>query len=108
MARVRIRIRSLIIGYVIIALFAGAPILSLAIAGTIAQWNGCTLHEGFVNPCVVGGTEVGQTLYTMSVLGFMAIATIPIGIVLFLVWTAAWLFWALRKRRRAAVTAAVR
>ena len=33
----------------------------------MASWtataHGCTLHEGFVNPCVVDGKDIGQDLY---------------------------------------------
>jgi hypothetical protein len=95
------RVRTLLIGYFLIALIGGWPILSLAIAGTIAELNGCRLHEGFVNPCVVDGQDIGQTLYTMGVMGFMAIATIPIGIVLFLVWPGVWLVLFIRRRNAA-------
>lgn len=96
-------LRWLLIGYVVIALIAGWPILSIVIAGTIAEMNDCTLHEGFSNPCIVNGTDVGQTLYTMGMLGFFAIGTIPIGVVLFLLWTTGWLIWLVRTRRRAAM-----
>ncbi|MGH9201104.1 MAG: hypothetical protein ACRD2A_07700, partial [Vicinamibacterales bacterium] len=55
------KIRGLLIGYAVIALFTGWPILSVVIAGTIASWNGCTLHEGFVNPCVVNGRDIARS-----------------------------------------------
>ena len=97
------KLRGLLIGYVVIALGTGWPIISIVVAGTIANLNDCRLHEGFVNPCLVGGTDMGQTLYTMSVLGFFAIATIPIGVVLFVVWTIGWLIWSARRRRQVTV-----
>lgn len=95
-------IRGLLIGYAVIALFTGWPILSVAIAGTIASWNGCTLHEGFTNPCIVGGRDIGGTLYSMGVMGWFMLATIPIGAILFVVWTVGWIVWFIRRRRRAA------
>jgi hypothetical protein len=51
-------------------------------AGTIAEMNGCQLDEGSVHPCMVNGRDIGQTLYTFGVLGWLGIATIPIGLVL--------------------------
>ncbi len=69
-------------GFVIlyILLFAFAPVISVAIAGSIAQSNGCDLDEGSVHPCVVNGQDIGQTLYTLGVLGWLMLATIPLGL----------------------------
>ena len=96
------KIRGLLIGYAVIALFTGWPILSVVIAGTIASWNGCTLHEGFVNPCVVNGRDIGGTLYSMGVMGWFMLATIPIGAILFLGWNVGWMIWFIRRQRAAA------
>jgi hypothetical protein len=65
---------------ILILLLGISPFLSAMIAGTIAEANGCTLHEGFVNPCVINGTDWGETLYTMGVLAWFSLATIPIAI----------------------------
>jgi hypothetical protein len=94
-------IRGLLIGYAVIALLAGWPILSVVTAGVIASWNGCTLNEGGVNPCVVSGRDIGGTLYSMGVMGWFMIATIPLGVVAALAWTIGWLIRASVKRRRA-------
>ena len=94
------RFRGLLIGYIVIALLAGWPIASVAIAGIIASWNGCVLHEGFVNPCVVNGTDIGQTLYEMGVMGWFMLATIPIGGIAFIAWTVAWVIWYTVRQRR--------
>lgn len=50
------------------------------IAGTIADSNGCVLHEGFVNPCVINGEDWGETLYTMGVIAWLGLGTLPIAI----------------------------
>lgn len=97
------RVRTLVIGYILIALFSGWPIASVVIAGTIASWNGCTLHEGFPNPCVVNGKDMGDTLYAMGVMGWFMLATIPLGAISFVVWTLVWVF--VRKRKEARATA---
>ena len=94
------QLRGLFIGYFVIALAAGWPLMSVVIAGTVASWNGCTLHEGFVNPCVVNGRDVGETLYAMGVMGWFMLATLPFGAIAFVVWTLVWL-WLHRRRTKA-------
>jgi hypothetical protein len=66
---------------VIILLVAFSPLISVVIAGSIANAHGCTLDEGSVHPCIVNGTDMGETLYTMGVMGWLMLATIPIGLV---------------------------
>jgi len=100
------RLRGLLIGYVVIAVLSGWPIALVALASTIASWNNCTLHEGFVNPCIVNGRDIGETLYSMGVMGWFMLATLPLGAVAFIVWTLAWTIWTLRKRRQAEAIAA--
>jgi hypothetical protein len=56
-----------------------APIISVVIAGTLANMYGCELHEGFVNPCVILGADRGELLYAMGVLGWFGLMTLPIG-----------------------------
>jgi hypothetical protein len=73
---------------VVIALFAFAPMISMLIASFIAESNGCTLNEGGINACLVGGTDMGSTLYTLFVLGWFMLATIPLGGAAFFVWLA--------------------
>ncbi len=63
----------------IIALLSMGPLLLALLAGAFAQANGCTLHEGSVNPCVVGGRDYGETLYMLGVMGWFALITLPGG-----------------------------
>lgn len=72
----------------VIALFAFAPVISVLAAGFIAESNGCYVNEGGVNPCMIGGTDWGPTLYTLFVLGWFMLATIPLGAAAFFVWLA--------------------
>jgi hypothetical protein len=51
----------------IIALLSLSPLLLALLAWAFTEANGCTLHEGNVHPCVVGGRDYGQTLYTLGV-----------------------------------------
>src|SRR5262245_3999606 len=91
-------LRWLFVGYAVVFLFSCWPILSVIAAGTIASWNGCTLHEGFKNPCVVGGNDIGATLYAMGVMGWFMIATIPLGAIAGLLWTIIWIVLARRSK----------
>jgi len=71
-------------------LFAISPLISVLIAGAIAEWAGCKLNEAEAHRCVVCGKDIGRNLYQMYVLGWAALLTLPIGFVLFLV-SVAWL-----------------
>lgn len=64
----------------IILLIAFLPVISVAIASEIATANGCDLDEGSVHPCIVNGGDMGVTLYTMGVMGWFMLATIPLGL----------------------------
>jgi hypothetical protein len=69
-----------------ILLFALAPILSAMLAGLIARTNGCALDEGGVHPCLIGGTDYGETLSVMFVSGWFGLITLPIGALAAIVW----------------------
>lgn len=71
-----------------ILFFAAAPLISALTAGAIAEAHGCTLHEGFVNPCIIDGTDYGETLYQFGVMGWFMLITVPAGLVLLIGWLA--------------------
>lgn len=83
-----------------ILLFAFFPILLVAIAGGIASLGDCRLNEATVNPCVIAGVDLGGILYSMWVLGWLMIATLPIGALLLACWFLALLVQLLVIRRR--------
>ena len=87
---------------VVILVLALAPLGSVAIASWLAEANGCTLHEGFVNPCMVNGAEMGDTLYAMFVLGWLMLASIPFGAAAVLAWLVILIVHRLVWRRRQA------
>jgi hypothetical protein len=87
---------------------AFSPLVSVAIAGSIANANGCQLDEGSVHPCLVNGKDMGETLYTMGVLGWLMLATIPLGLMVvalyILIVLGYYLIrWIMRKRTQRAV-----
>jgi hypothetical protein len=71
---------------VLIILFAIAPVVSVLIAGAIAEAHGCVLNEGGSHPCIINGTDWGDTLLTMFVLGWLMLFTLPAGAVALLIW----------------------
>ncbi|MHC1782235.1 MAG: hypothetical protein AB9891_05645 [Anaerolineaceae bacterium] len=75
---IQIVIHTLVVLAILIVAFL--PAISVAIAGSIANANGCQLDEGSVHPCIVNGTDMGETLYTMGVMGWLMLATIPLGL----------------------------
>ena len=75
----------LLIAFLILVL-AASPIISVTIAGVVANSHGCRLDEGSVHPCVIGGHDYGETLYTLGVLGWLMLVTLPAGALAFVVW----------------------
>jgi hypothetical protein len=86
-------VRWLALGYALafasIVLFAVSPMILAAIASAIAGSAGCALDEGSIHPCVIAGEDWGSTLYTMAMMGWLAIATIQIGAIALAAWFAA-------------------
>ncbi|NDV00156.1 hypothetical protein [Pseudoroseicyclus tamaricis] len=72
--------RLLILGLILLAIGL-APVASVALASFIAERAGCELHEGFTNPCLVGGRDIGGTLYTMFVAGWYMLLSLPVALV---------------------------
>src|SRR6058998_1707026 len=59
--------------------------LSVA-CGLIANTYGCRVDEGSVHPCIINGKDYGQLLYTLGVLGWLMLVTIPGGLFAFVIW----------------------
>ena len=70
----------------LIAAFALAPIGSVIACSVIANANGCRVDEGSVHPCVIHGKDYGELLYTLGVLGWFMLLTIPAGALAFFAW----------------------
>lgn len=90
----------------LIAAVALAPIASVVVCGWIANTHGCRVDEGSVHPCVINGHDYGQLLYTMGVLGWLMLVTLPAGALGFGVWLVVLLLHRLSWRRRAAAAVA--
>lgn len=62
-----------------------SPLLAVFWASDFAERHGCDLHEGFVNSCMVDGTDWGETLYTAFVSGWLMLLTLPVAGILAIV-----------------------
>ncbi len=70
----------------IIVLVALAPLGSVVACGWIANAHGCKVDEGSVHPCMINGKDYGQLLYTLGVLGWLMLVTLPVGGLAFMIW----------------------
>ncbi|KKC40718.1 hypothetical protein WH87_02970 [Devosia epidermidihirudinis] len=91
------------IALLVIALLALWPLLSVLLTYTIADYAGCSVNEGMPQPCMIGDTNWGGTLYTMGVMGWLMIGTIPLGFCAVLIWALALLTNYLSWRKRKAL-----
>jgi hypothetical protein len=71
---------------VAIATLALLPLLSAVTAGVLADINGCLLDEGTPHPCLILGSDWGDTLYNMSAAFWLMLFTLPAGVLLFTIW----------------------
>lgn len=74
------------IALLVIALLALWPLLSVLITYTIADTAGCQVNEGGINACMIAGLDWGGALYTMGMMGWFMLATLPFGAGALLIW----------------------
>jgi TRAP-type C4-dicarboxylate transport system permease small subunit len=78
-----------IILLVLILLVAFGPALIAVVSQTIAEWLGCQVDLNRVIPCVINGKDYGQTFYDLGFLIWYSYLSLPIGLVLFVLWAIA-------------------
>ncbi len=78
--------RALAASLILIVLFAGLPVIGIVISTEIASALGCRLDEGNPHTCPFLGMDLGGLLYALFVSGWFGLFTIPVGVVLLLVW----------------------
>jgi hypothetical protein len=93
-----------LVTFVVIVLFATAPLLSVYVTYLVAESHGCTVNEATIHPCIVLGIDLGGLLYTTGVLGWFMLATLPLGGGALIVWLVVLLihFIASRQSQKAA------
>ncbi|MES1950632.1 hypothetical protein S4A8_07235 [Salinisphaera sp. S4-8] len=67
-----------------IVLLAIAPMLVSVAAGQLGAALGCTVNEAGPHPCPLWGMDIGNTLSTAGVFGWLTLATLPAGAILWL------------------------
>ena len=90
-----------------LTLLGFAPLIAAAAASAIALRYGCRLDEGDAHPCVVLGHDVGELLYDMLVLSWLALGTWPIMIVTVVLWIVVAIAALIRRVRRGATPQAL-
>src|SRR3954462_3762227 len=74
-----------------IAAFAFAPIASVILCATLANAYGCKVDEASAHPCIINGHDYGELLYSLGVMGWLMLVTIPggsvglVGLLLYLI-----------------------
>jgi hypothetical protein len=76
--------------YVLLILYTLAPVLSVLISSGIAMALGAQLDEANNHPAYLLGVDIGGLLSVMFVLGWLALVTIPTGLIALVVFTIAW------------------
>jgi hypothetical protein len=71
---------------VLILLFTAAPFIASLGAAGIASVLGCDGSMQIRSPCLLGGSDISQTLTTMIYLAYLGFVTIPVGQSLLVVW----------------------
>lgn len=86
---------------VLLIIACAVPLVSVALASALANAYGCTLHEGFANPCLINGEDWGKELYQMGMMGWFMLATLPLAAALLALWAGVELTRAIRNRGKA-------
>jgi hypothetical protein len=88
---------------VLILVFALWPAVVSMVPPAIAQAFGCETDFNRAIPCVIGGTDWGQTIYEYQLVGYLLLYTVPVGGVALAIWLAAafvaWLIYLIRRGR---------
>jgi hypothetical protein len=86
------------VSLVLILLLWAAPLVLALAAGGVASLLGCELNEGAIHPCILFGSDIGETLYTFGVLGWLSIIGLPFAVIALVIWA---IVAAIVNRRRA-------
>lgn len=92
------RLAYLLLGLILLA--GLAPGAAVIWSTRFAQRHGCTVHEGYVTPCLVDGVDYGDQLYAAFVSGWLLLFTLPISLISALILLGMGLLDLLRWRRR--------
>ncbi|MEO5805373.1 hypothetical protein [Devosia sp.] len=81
------------------------PLLSVLVTSSLAEAHGCLVDEGSVHPCIIMGSDWGEALYAMGVMGWFMLLTFPLAAGLSMIWAIALIIhhsvWLRRQRSSA-------
>ncbi len=78
--------RLMILALALIVLFGALPVVATLAASGIAGVLGCTLDKGGVHACLLLGRDIGAALHLMFVSHWFAMVTIPVAVMVLVVW----------------------
>lgn len=80
-----------------IVVVAALPLLSVLFTYAVAGMAGCSVNEARVQPCMIMGMDWGALLYATGVLGWLMLASIPLGamalLALLVIYLVHYLWW---------------
>ena len=62
------------------------PLISIGAAEVMAHVYSCNLDLASAHPCMVGGEDIGEDLFTLGMMGWFLFATLPITLALAAFW----------------------
>ena len=72
----------------IILSWAVFPVVCVLLATIVSAACGCSINEGSPTSCLLFGHEIGRILYTLGVMGWLSIVTLPTGAIALLIYVA--------------------
>lgn len=66
-------------------LLLALPFVLGILASGVGSVLGCSVNEAGTSPCIVGGTDIGETLATLFVMMWLGVFTFPATAILFIV-----------------------
>jgi hypothetical protein len=57
-----------------------------AVVSAIANAYGCRVDEGSAHPCIIAGHDYGGLLYSLGVMGWLMLVSLPAGFFAFVGW----------------------
>lgn len=83
----------------VVTILVWLPGLILAGGMAVASVLGCSVHEGFPQPCMLWGRDIGGLLYSSFVMGWLMIVLLPFMAASLVIWTVLGLRWLWRRFR---------
>lgn len=74
--------------FLLIVFMAFVPMLVSWLASSFGYILGCKINESGTDPCTVAGIPFGNILSGFFAIGWLSIATLPLGVILLLLWIA--------------------